>query len=68
MGILKIIISEIGRKQDCYVEVNVEKPITDVDHCVLYTRKHTLLDAFLSESYRKLIIVASQKEFLNIKD
>ncbi|KAL0914245.1 hypothetical protein M5K25_014571 [Dendrobium thyrsiflorum] len=67
MSILKIRIGEIGRKEDGSVEVNAEKLITDVDHYVFYTRWHNLSDAFLSESYRKLNIVADwqyiQKEF-----
>ncbi|KAL0922709.1 hypothetical protein M5K25_006718 [Dendrobium thyrsiflorum] len=70
MNILKTRIREISRNEDDSVQVNVERPIADVEHCILYARWHRLSDAFLFESYRALNIVGSQKrkEFLNESD
>ncbi|KAI0498366.1 hypothetical protein KFK09_021607 [Dendrobium nobile] len=60
-SILKIRIGEIRRKEDGSVVVNVKNPIIDVQHCILYTRWHTLSDAFLSEKYLELNIIDGKK-------
>ncbi|KAL0919302.1 hypothetical protein M5K25_011388 [Dendrobium thyrsiflorum] len=61
---------EIKCREDGWFEEIVENPITDIAHCILYSKWDTKADAFLLKIYENLSFIYGRqmKEFLDAAD